>query len=222
MPPLTGADGSVSLRTRARVALLQAARELLAENGDKVSVREITRRAGVGVAQFLQHFPGGREGLFQEAVLEILDAYAAWLRAETADLTDPAEIFAHGFRLTGRVALADRSLLRPLLTQGTEVLFIERGLREIAFMDLEVGIAQGRFADLDPDVVLMSVGGMLLGLLHLLSEHPSRVTDATIDDLAAAALRMLGVDAAQAAHIVSRELPTAPRVHRLVVSAVTA
>ncbi len=210
-------EGSVLLRSRARAALLRAGRELLVEHGDNATVRQITRQAGVGVAQFLQHFPGGREGLFQEAVLELLDAYAAWLRTASADLTDPAEVFARAFRLTGRVAANERDLLRPLLTRGPEVLFIERGLREIAFTDLEVGMAQGRFADLDPDVVLMSVGGMLMGLLHLLKDHPNRVTDETIDDLAAAALRLLGVDATEAQDIVRRELPPAPRVHHLLI-----
>lgn len=78
-------------------------------------------------------------------------------------------------------------------------------------------MAQGRFADLDPDVVLMSVGGMLMGLLHLLKDHPNRVTDETIDDLAAAALRLLGVDATEAQDIVRRELPPAPRVHHLLI-----
>lgn len=50
---------------------------------------------------------------------------------------------------------------------------------------------------------------MLLGLVRLLSTQPERVDEATIDDVTASVLRMLGVPADEAAEIAARPLAVA-------------
>lgn len=181
---------------------------VMVEGREQASIEEITKRAGVGFGSFFNHFPGGKEDLYTEAVMEALDAYADWVRSARGELDDPAEVFARSFRLTGRLAVAEPELLAPLLARGTGVLLVERGLRVVALEDLAAGVEGGRFASLDPEVHLVMVGGALLGLVRLLSTHPDRVDGTTIDEATASALRMLGVPADEAREIVARELPS--------------
>lgn len=147
----------------------------------------------MGFGSFFNHFPEGKEEFFEEAVLEVLDLYAAGLAAVNEGVIDPAEVFARSFRLTGRIALSEPALLAPLLSRGTEVLLIRRGLRESALADLDAGVRSGRFAAIDPEVHLMAVGGVLLGLVRLVTADPGGVSEQTIDDVTAGALRLLGV-----------------------------
>lgn len=204
-PPVAG---PARRRARTRAALLGAARELLAEGREQASIEEITTRAGVGFGSFFNHFPGGKADLFAEAVLEVLDVYAEWVREARADLDDPAEIFARSFRLTGRLAVAEPELLAPLLSRGTEILLVERGLRQAAYEDLESGVASGRFTPLAPEVHLVLVGGALLGLVRLLTTQPDQIDDDTIDAVAASVLRLLGVAAEEAEELAARPLPS--------------
>ena len=155
-------------------------------------------------------------------MLEVLDLYAAGLAAVNEGVIDPAEVFylaesvllgevfARSFRLTGRIALSEPALLAPLLSRGTEVLLIRRGLRESALADLDAGVRSGRFAAIDPEVHLMAVGGVLLGLVRLVTADPGGVSEQTIDDVTAGALRLLGVSSPEAAAIVSLPLPDLP------------
>ena len=53
--------------------LLAIARDVITENGADASMREIARRAGVGLATLLRHFPT-REALFEALLRENLDA----------------------------------------------------------------------------------------------------------------------------------------------------
>ena len=164
----------------------------------------------MGFGSFFNHFPEGKEEFFEEAVLEVLDLYAAGLAAVNEGVIDPAEVFARSFRLTGRIALSEPALLAPLLSRGTEVLLIRRGLRESALADLDAGVRSGRFAAIDPEAHLMAVGGVLLGLVRLVTADPGGVSEHTIDDVTAGALRLLGVSSPEAAAIVSLPLPDLP------------
>ncbi len=64
-------------------------------------ILEITQAADVGMGSFYNHFQT-KEELFHAAVEEALDRHGAVLDELTADLDDPAQIFAQSFRLTGR------------------------------------------------------------------------------------------------------------------------
>ncbi len=204
----TGA-GHSKRRARTRAALLGAARELLAEGREHASIEEITKRAGVGFGSFFNHFPDGKDELFTEAVLELLDAYAGWIRSVTASLTDPAEVFALSFRITGRLGAERVDLFAPVLARGSEILFVDRGLRQAALADLGAGVASGRFVGLDPEVHLLAVGGVLLGLMRGAATSPG-LSEHDIDAVSAGVLRMLGVPADEAAEICARPLPDAP------------
>ena len=200
-------DGQARRRLRTRAALLEAARELLAAGREDASIKEITARAGVGFGSFFNHFPGGKDELWFAAVMEVLDGYAEWLRGATEDATDPAERFARSFRLTGRLALERPDLLAPVLARGTEVLFLDGGVRAAAMEDLAAGVDAGRFVALDPEIHLVTVGGALLGLVRLVASEPGRATEEVIDAAASSVLRMLGIAAAEAEELCARDLP---------------
>jgi AcrR family transcriptional regulator len=204
-------SGQARRRLRTRAALLGAGRELLIEGRTQVSIEELTKRAGVGFGSFYNHFET-KEELFGEALFDVLDAYAAWLREATDQLQDPAEIFAASFRMTGRLASASPALLAPLLSSGTEVLLVDRGLRAAALEDLARGVRDGRFVPLDPNVLLMTVGGALLGLLRLVLDEPTSVPESIIDQVAQSVLRMLGVPDDEALALVSTPVATPPDV----------
>jgi AcrR family transcriptional regulator len=92
---------------RNRARLLAAARELLAEQGVDVSLREVARRAGVGVGTLYRHFPTREE--LVDAVLE--DAFAEFLAA-----TREAEAAQDAW--TGLTGLIERALLLHAHNRG--------------------------------------------------------------------------------------------------------
>jgi hypothetical protein len=59
----------------------------------------------------------------------------------------------------------------------------------------------------DAEIALSAVAGGLLGLLRMCQRHPDRVTQTTVDPLAEAELRLLGVPADEAARLVALPLP---------------
>jgi AcrR family transcriptional regulator len=76
--------------------ILTVAREVITEHGSDASMRDISRRADVGLATLLRHFPT-REALFEALVCTDLDA----LTQKADDLetaTSPGEALASWFR----------------------------------------------------------------------------------------------------------------------------
>jgi hypothetical protein len=72
---------------------------------------------------------------------------------------------------------------------------------------MQAGRAAGRFTVPDPEIALSAVAGGLLGLLRMCQRHPDRVTEAIVDQLAEAELRLLGVPADEAARLTALPLP---------------
>lgn len=203
--------GHEKRRTKTRSALISAGMRLLAEGRQGVGIREITAEAGVGFGSFFNHFPGGKDELYSTAVREILGAFALTIAEATSDCSDPAEVFARSFRLTGRLAINNAALITPVLASGTELLVEDFPLRTAALNDIAEGIESGRFARMDPEVHLASVGGALLGMIrltaHRLGAGRTPISEDDIDLQAESVLRMLGLNAQDAADVVSRDLP---------------
>ncbi|MBY3314645.1 TetR/AcrR family transcriptional regulator [Rhizobium laguerreae] len=76
--------------------LLAVARDVVAEHGTDVSMRDIARRAGVGFATLLRHFPT-REALFEALLRTNLDALTQ-RAGELEASTPPAEALLTWFR----------------------------------------------------------------------------------------------------------------------------
>src|ERR1035438_980051 len=99
--------------------LLLVARDVITENGVNASMRDIARRAGVGLATLLRHFPT-REALFEALLCTNLDALTQKAgELETSTSADEALLswfrelvaFTHSYR--GVVAMMAAAHTNP-------------------------------------------------------------------------------------------------------------
>ena len=194
-------------KARTRQALIDAAVRLIAEGrGDRASVQEITEAADVGFGSFYNHFDS-KEQLFETASGEVLERWGQMIDRACAGISDPAELFAVSFRISGRLGWTHPEIGRFLTGAGLDVLDDARGLAPRALRDIRAGQVAGCFTVPDAEIALSAVAGGLLGLLRLRQRHPERVQEAAVDQLAEAVLRLLGVAAPEAARIAALDLP---------------
>lgn len=201
-------EGSRTTRRkqRTRAALIAAAQSFIAAGRLNAPILEITQTADVGMGSFYNHFDS-REQLFEVAVTEVLDRHGDILDACTADLDDPAEIFAASFRMTGRLFRARPQESKVLLANGMTLLTSDRGLAPRALRDIRAGLAAGRFRVEDPELALAVAGGALLGLGNLLAAQPDRDDAHSSDAVTMEVLRLFGMSEDDAREVCSRPLP---------------
>ena len=194
-------------KARTRQALIDAAVRLIAEGrGDRASIAEITEEADIGFGSFYNHFDT-KEQLFQTATEEVLERWGQLIDRASAGITDQAELFAVGTRITGRLGWTHPDIAGFLTGMGLGALDIPIGLVPRALRDIQAGQAAGRFTVPDAEIALSAAVGGMLGLFRMRQRHPERVTETTVDQLAEADLRMLGVPAGEAARLVTLPLP---------------
>jgi AcrR family transcriptional regulator len=194
-------------KARTRQALIDAAVRLIAEGrGDRASIAEITEEADIGFGSFYNHFDS-KEQLFATASEEVLERWGQLIDRASAGITDPAELFAVGTRITGRLGWTHPDIAGFLTGTSMNVLDIPTGLVPRALRDIEAGRTEGRFTIPDPEIALSAAVGGMLGLLRMCQRHPERVTETTVDQLTEAELRLLGVPADEAARLAGLPLP---------------
>ena len=197
-------------KARTRQALVMAARRILAEQGSTdVSIQEITDAADVGFGSFYNHFDSKSE-LFEVAVREVLEEYGAALDQACANLTDAAQIYAVGVRMTARLALTRPAVAQVLLQVGMSHTSKEQGLAPRALRDIRRGIADGRFTVEDARLGLISTAGCILAFLQTTVDRPGELNESDADTLAEMLLRMLGMTARSARTVAHRPLPALP------------
>ncbi|MEZ2388518.1 TetR/AcrR family transcriptional regulator [bacterium RCC_150] len=163
------ARGGRNLRAdaeRNRERVLDAAREVFAEQGLDVSTNEIARRAGVGVATLFRRFPS-REDLIAGAFAEKMHAYSEVTAKALAD-PDPWHGFCVYIERLCRMQAEDRGFADVLtMTFPTaKALEEERNRAANALTDLlERAKAAGRlrsdFAHQDVPLILMANAGVV-------------------------------------------------------------
>ena len=193
-------------KQRTRTALIRAAQTLIAQGRLAVPVLEITQLADVGMGSFYNHFDS-KEQLFDAAVADVLDSYGALLDTLTAQMEDPAEIFAASFRLTGRFFRRRPEESRILLANWGTLMSSDRGLAPRALRDINAATAAGRFRLEDPELALAVSAGILMGLGALLQKDPERDDAATTDAVTEDLLRMFGMSARAAHAVCTQPLP---------------
>ena len=193
-------------KQRTRAALVKAAQVLIAEGRLNVPVLEITQAADVGMGSFYNHFDS-KEQLFEAAVADVLDTHGAVLDRLTADLEDPAAVFACSFRLSGRFFRERPQESRILLANWGALLSSDKGLAPRALRDIKAAVAAGRFTVDDPELALAVAAGALLGVGHLLQSQPQRDAGATSDAATESVLRLFGMSADDAREVCARPLP---------------
>ncbi|MFE5288378.1 TetR/AcrR family transcriptional regulator [Nocardia sp. NPDC056611] len=198
-------------RERTRTALLGAAQKFLSEGRSAVSIQEITDAADVGFGSFYNHF-GSKEELFDEAVRAVLNIYSEMRDDIVAVYTDPAEVFAVSFRMTGRLQRQLPEGVRVILNSGTSILLRDEGLAPRARHDIVAAQEAGRFEPMDPDMAVMAAGGALLGLLQMLDARPEADAGALTDEMTFHMLRMFGMTKRAAEKLTTGELPPLPQL----------
>jgi AcrR family transcriptional regulator len=194
-------------KARTRQALVDAAVRLISEGrGDRAGIAEITEAADIGFGSFYNHFDS-KEQLFQTVSEEVLERWGQLIDRASAGITDPAERHAVGVRISGRLGWTHPDIAGFLTGTGLDAVDSCRGLAPRALRDIRAGQATGRFTVPDAEIVLSAVAGGLLGLLRICQRHPGRVTEASVDQLAEAVLRLLGVPAPEAARLAALPLP---------------
>jgi AcrR family transcriptional regulator len=193
-------------KARTRAALIRAAQTFIAGGKTNVPILEITQAADVGMGSFYNHFES-KEQLYEAAVDDALDAHGALLDELTADLDDPAHVFAQSFRLTGRLHRRSPELSKVLLSNGLSLAVSDKGLAPRARRDIEASVHAGRFHVRDPELAMVTVAGAALCLGQLLHDHPERDDAEAADQVAEDLLRMLGLPADEAQEICRRPLP---------------
>lgn len=196
-------------KERTRSALLSAARAFLAEGTTAVSIQQITDAADVGFGSFYNHFES-KEALFEAAVADVLDTYAALRDEVVASYDDPAEVFAVSFRMTGRLQRQLPAMVKVLLNEGMGILLHDRGLAPRAIHDIRQAVEAGRFDIENAQLGLMAAGGALLGLLQLLDSDPAADAELLSDQMTARLLRAFGMDRTEADELCARALPEVP------------
>ena len=137
----------------------------------------------------------------------MLERWGQLIDRASAGITDPAELFAVGTRITGRLGWTHPEIAGFLAGAGLDLLDIPGGLAPRALRDIRAGQAAGRFAVPDAEIALGAAAGGMLGLFKMRQRHPERVTEASADQLAEAVLRLLGVPAPEAARLTALPLP---------------
>ncbi|MFF2082817.1 TetR/AcrR family transcriptional regulator [Nocardia sp. NPDC058176] len=193
-------------KARTRAALVAAAQVFIAQGRLNVPILEITQAADVGMGSFYNHF-SSREQLLQVAVGEVLDRLGGALDELTADIDDPAHVFAQSFRLVGRVHRREPTASKVLLAEGLVYAGSDRGVAARARRDIEMGMRAGRFRVRDVELALVIVSGAALRLGQLLHEQTDRDDAAAVDQVTEDLLRMLGLGADEAHDISRRALP---------------
>jgi len=193
-------------KARTRAALIRAAQAFIAEGKLNAPILEITQAADIGLGSFSNHFES-REQLFQVAVEDAVEVHADLLDQVTADIDDPAVVFAHSFRLTGRLHRLQPALSKVVLSSGLSLLNADLGLAPRARRDIANAVRVGRFTVQDLDLTMAVIVGAALSLGQLLHDQPERDDATATDQMTEDLLRMLGLTAAQASKICSLPLP---------------
>jgi AcrR family transcriptional regulator len=195
-------------KARTRAALVAAARELLATRDPAdVSIQEITDLADVGFGSFYNHFES-KADLFDAALEEVLEEHGALFDALTADMDDPAEVFASATRMTVRMVRTHPQIANILQRTGLRYINAPDGLAPRAVRDLRRAKEAGRFQIDDPRVAQLCASGATLGVLSLITNNPRpKAIDAAAEELAVYLLRMFGLPDDEAREIARRPLP---------------
>ena len=194
-------------KARTRQALIDAAVRLIADGrGERASIQEITEAADIGFGSFYNHFDN-KEQLFQTASEEVLEQWGQMIDQACTGVNDPARLFAIALRISGRLAWTHPEMGRFLVGGGLELLDSDRGLGPRVRRDVQAGKEAGEFTISNFEMAVSAVAGGLLGLLRQRERDPQAVEMSSVDELAEASLRLLGVRPAVAKRVAGLPLP---------------
>ena len=179
-----------------RDALVAAAQELIALEGDEVPVQRICDRAGVAAGSLYTHF-ANRDELVEVAAETAMATFEDDLLARTVDIVDPIDVFCMRMRLYGLMPDTHPLVARLVFRPTSPALAWPHGY-----------LATGRARCDDIDLLLLAAFAAFERLIAVRLLDPGIGPD-RVDELAAFVLIWLGIPKRQAHARASRALPLA-------------
>jgi len=193
-------------RARTRRLLIEAAVDVVGEQGAGFAVSDVTDRAGVSNGTFYNYFDD-REQLLGALVPELIGEFAV-VSAASIRHDDPALQFAAVSASALRQAVVAPDRVRAVLRlDGARASFLRGDGLDHLRSDIRVGVASSRFevpgADGEPGAATLDVvvGALLLAVERLIGS--GRDDDYAIG-VVAQLLRSLGLTCADAADVAQR------------------
>jgi AcrR family transcriptional regulator len=168
---------------RNRDRILAAARDAFDERGAAVSMAEVSRRAGVGMATLYRNFPGRRE-LLEALYTDEVDALCA--AAEASSATTPGARFTEWVRRFFAYFTSKRPIAAELLehVDGSDPVFDENRARVLAAGEPLLTAAQ-RAGEIRADVSLEQVLDLTIAIakLHGDADYVEPILKTALDGL---------------------------------------
>ena len=168
-----------------------------------MTIDDVVAGAEVARGSFYKYFPTV-DALVRDVATQIANELILMAEPVVVDFDDPAERVSCGIRLVARTAIDHPVVAAFLVRLGWPDARGQGMLLDFVRRDLSKGIRQRRFARMPITLALSIVNGAVLGAAHCMLA-PDCERDFA-EQSAAAALRALGVDAAEAKQISTRRL----------------
>jgi AcrR family transcriptional regulator len=195
-------------RLRMRTELLESARALITEHGVAgLRVNDITERSDVALGSFYSHFET-KDDIVVAVIAETVTSLADAIGDLGDHLEDPAEAMSVGVRKMIDLCRTDPELARLLVKLDDAEHRFEELIWPRSYTVMRRGMDTGRFSITDPDLMLTLTIASVFATIRAIVEQ--RFSDKAASDCAAALLRLVGVDTAEAVEITARVLPPLP------------
>lgn len=197
--PSNGLSRTARRQAQTRADLIQAAREIIAENGvEALRVSDVTTRADVAFGTFYNQFKT-KDDIVEAVVAETIVGLAQSVE-DSPEFDDPADALVASTRAIVRTAYDDPPLARLLVKLEQAESRFERIIRPQAGALLERGVAQGCFVIDDLETTLtMSIAAAFEVIRGILDGRLGERADLVCAEML---LRMAGVTPKRAARYV--------------------
>lgn len=219
--PTSDISPESSRRTKTRQALIEAARELVYERGhEKISIQDITRRAGVGTGTFYNYFQT-KQDVFLAVLDDFRQTFQHNLDEARARIKDPAMRVATTLKYYFEQAQDNEAWNSFVAYSGLPGEYILHQPVDQCLKDVQAGTRAGRFKVSDPHFAEALITGMVTHVNRQITA--GKLGRTAMEDTVQYILRMLGIPDLVARALVQAPLPpvAAPRRDRKPDSSVT-
>lgn len=193
-------------RERSRLALIDAAREVMSVKGvDSTTINDITEAADLGFGTFYNHFKS-KDEIVVAAMEGMVSNLGDEIDALIADIEDPVFAQVTAWQQVINLAVSEPIwgwfILRSSQTMG----MMNEGLLSRFKRDVTEGMASGAFKVNDLSVVSVLLASGLLALIN--GRLTDSLSDQQIEEGLAQLVTMLGVDIETARRVAAQPKPS--------------
>jgi AcrR family transcriptional regulator len=198
----SGADRRTRKREKSRVAILDAAAQVMSEKGiDEATMAEISELADVALGTLYNHFDS-KEDLAIAVVDAEIEQVARLIEERTADFADPAMVFAFGVRTVIEHATTNDRWRQLLDSPEVIARSFFSGFGPYAIRDVGLAVDAGRFHVVDLDLAWWLAAWAIIGFSSAV--YSGEVDPDASQDTVVAILGIVGMDSVAARELVAR------------------